>query len=160
MSTQHARFLKRLNESQAGLFAFALWLHNRGDTVEIPGMKRAPDAADHALYADEGDLFYVRGSVRRRIEVKTLRVDFSGNHDWPFREIFISSQATVERAAGGVSWWVTVNRKLTKAVVIPASTSDKWFLVERRASNTGNLESFYAAPNSCGIFRSIEVPDG
>ena len=157
MSRQHAKFLARLLGSNPGRFAFAYWLNDRhGYTVELPPIKGAPTAAEHRLYADKGDVFAWKAGPRLRIEVKTLNVTFSCRADWPFREVFVSSVATVFRAFEETYAWVNVSQDLRAAVIVEGSTWESWYVVTKLVSNTGNVESNFAAPLDKVTFISLD----
>jgi hypothetical protein len=153
MSDQHARFLKRLDASMPAVFAVAQMQHAKGRTVEIPALRRAPTAAEHEHYIDGGDLFVM---VRHRIEVKWLRVNFTGADDWPFREVFVSNVASVDRANGEVAAYVSVSRDLHHVAIVERSTKPHWYVVEKLVSNTGNLERNYACPLREVIFEPLQ----
>jgi hypothetical protein len=157
MSSQHAKFLERLRGSNPGRFAFAYWVNSRGFTVEIPPILEAPTAAEHDAYADNGDLFAWKKSGKRlRLEVKTLGITFSSVDDWPYREVFVSNVAAVDRASD-VYAWVSVSHDLAFAAIVKATTWETWYKTTCRVSNTGNDETNYAAPLEEVRFISICV---
>lgn len=158
MSSQHDKFLARLRASKPGVFAFAYWLNDsRKFTVEIPPTEEAPTAAEHAKFADSGDLFaWKKSGPRLRIEVKTLTVTFTGRQDWPFREVFVDSVLSVNRSIGDVYAWVSVSADLKAAVMVKESTWEAWYPVTKLNSNTGNEETFYAAPLDAVTFISLD----
>lgn len=146
MNAQHERFLARLAASRQAVFAVAKMQMMKGRTVEIPPVKFAPTAADAERFVDAGDLFI---TVRRRVEVKHLGVNFTGAEDWPFNgEILVSNVAAVDRANGDVFAYVSVSNDLRCAAIVEGSTREFWYPVEKTAKNTGNLERYYACPIS------------
>ncbi|MES2695096.1 MAG: hypothetical protein V4773_16605 [Verrucomicrobiota bacterium] len=146
MGEQHQRFLSRLGASSRAVFAVALAQHLKGRAVEIPPLAFAPDAREHSRYVDGGDLYVTVGESRLRFEVKHLGVEFTCRSDWPFREVFVSNAAAVERAEGSAKFYVSVNKSITHAAVISDRTSGEWYIREARARNTGNFERYYACP--------------
>jgi len=152
MSEQHEKFLQRLAASSQAVLAVARNQHRKGRTVEIPPLHFAPTAAVHEKYSDGGDLYVV---TRRRIEVKHLGVNFTGPFDWPFKEVLVSSAASVERAKGSVLYYVSVSNDLSCACIIPGDTSERWYKVEKLNSVTGNVEKFYACPIACAQFEEL-----
>lgn len=140
---QHDKFLERLANSSGAVFAVALNQHKKGRTVEIPPVRYAPTAGDAEGFVDEGDLVIVTRSI---IEVKQIRHSFTGRADWPFKEALVSNKAAVDRRINSVAAYVTVGGNLSHACVIPRSTRPHWHVVEKLASNTGNVEKFYACP--------------
>ena len=157
MSNQHAKFLERLDGSQRGVWAFGYWLNSRGYTVEIPPIERAPSAAEHRNFTDNGDLFaWKTGGARLRIEVKTLGIIFSCREDWPFPEVFVSSVDSVHRTIEEVYAWVSVSNDLGVAAMIKATTWETWYKTTKLNRNTGNAEVYYAAPLEEVRFFSIK----
>jgi hypothetical protein len=152
MSEQHDKFLKRLGASSPAVLAVAAYYHGQGRLVEIPPISRAPVASEAENYVDEGDLSLL---TRHRVEVKGLNVKFSSSKDWPFREIFISNVASVDRANGKVSAYISVSSDLRCAAIVKTTTTDHWYKVKVKASNTGNMEDFYACPVGLAVFVSL-----
>lgn len=144
--SQHEKFLARLRGSEPGRWAFGYWLGSRGYDVLIPATREAPTAAQHRDFADKGDLFATKAGVCLRIEVKTLGITFTGRDDWPFREVFVSSVASVHRSIEEVYAWVSVSNDLRAAVMVKATTWETWYKTTCLVSNTGNVEANYAAP--------------
>jgi len=153
MSTQHSKFLDRLGKSSASVFAVAEHLHANGASIEIPKVGYAPTASELDGYLDEGDIFII---TKKRLEVKGLGVDFSGPGDWPFGDYaLVSNKAAVERAGSSVSAYISVSKNLKNAAIIWLASKPFWFLVEKKASNTGNMEKYYACPLSHVEFVSL-----
>ena len=123
---QHAKFIDRLRGSKRGQWAFAYWLNSQGYWTMIPPIKEAPTAAEHKKYRDKGDVFaWEEGGPRLRVEVKTLGIVFTGPRDWPYREVFVASEASVRRAIGDVFAWVSVSDDLAAAAIVEETTSDE-----------------------------------
>jgi len=142
-----AEFEARLDNSVAPMFQFAQYLHTKGISLEIPGLKKKGQNGVPMDYKDKGDLFIVHNDGRKsRIEVKSITANFTGREDYPFEFIFISSKATVERARDEVERWVILSRDRKYFASIHKDTQDTWFEVEKYASNTRKNEWFYAAP--------------
>ncbi len=159
-SEQHARFLRRLKRSSDAVFKVARWLHDRGRIVEIPTIQFSPTTTAAPNFFDDGDLFSIdpKTGDRRRIEVKHRSTIFTGAADWPFKDVFVSSVKSVERALGGVAAYVTVSHDLRAIAVITHETSSAWYIVEEVASNTNNKERYYACP--LGLVRFYRLTNG
>jgi hypothetical protein len=153
MSDQHLRFLDRLRGSSPGVFAFGYWLHRKGYTIEIPGLKFAPTANDAIHYVDSGDLFIVK--PRERYDVKHLSRTFSSGQDFPFPDAFVANVPAVDRA-DDVALYVSISNDLKCAALIPPITKPEWRIKETRASNTGNVERFYACPLRYVTFEALQ----
>jgi len=153
---QHDKFLGRLVASVDGVFAVAKWLHLQGYTITIDGMRKAPTAADADGFLDDGDIFAMKdeGPVRL-LQVKRIGKSFSSRLDWPFGEVFVSSKAAVDRLAH-VDSYLTLSHDMIGLVIVESKTRDKWYLVDRRASNTGNVETFYACPLADALFTRMD----
>lgn len=145
---QHSRFLKRLDDSREAVFIVAEWLHKKGFTVKIPGISYAKVAADHMQHVDDGDLFIKRSKDQdwMRVEVKQMRFDFENK--WPYPIFFVAGKKSIDRADPFPVAYVIVSKSLTHAGIVYGNTRHKWFEHKTIASNTGNVEMFYACENS------------
>jgi len=148
MSGQHDRFLERLKNSSRAVFVIAQMQHAKGHTVEIPKTRFAPTAAEADQYLDDGDLI-VDGE---RIEIKHRDIDFTSRADWPYRDMFVSNVAAVERAGDEVTAYMVVSKDYSHVATIPRSTKDYWYTVEVLAKNTGNVERNYSCPIDYVVF--------
>jgi hypothetical protein len=146
----HRRFLRDLDGSRHSMFVVAEWLHKKGYSVEIPAIRYAPTAADHAEYSDNGDVFvfcYWNYDVRHRYEVKRLDVCFGGRHSWPFgNRIYVDKASKVEKAKGDVIGWVTVSNDYRALAVIPRNTSQHWEKIEVNNRKSGKVDLTYSCP--------------
>lgn len=145
---QHQKFLDRLTNSADAVFVVARYLHNKGFTVEISGLKKAPTASQHKQFVDDGDIYIIKNGQRERVEVKGISKQFTGEDDYPFDQIMISSENTVNRIKDKVSYWVIVSSDKNYMAIINGSTHNQWRVIERKTSNTGNVERNYVALKS------------
>jgi hypothetical protein len=152
MSEQHSKFVSRLRESTSAVFVVAQWLHAKGKTVELPHLRVAPTAAEADSYVDSGDIVLVE---RKRVEVKHLGVAFDSAETWPFREVFVSNKAAVDRSFHEVAAWISVSSDLQALAIVTAGTREHWYLKNVHAKNTGNVEQFYVCPLDRVEFRKI-----
>lgn len=154
MSSQHDRFLARLAASSEAVFAVARWLHRAGRRVEIPPIAFSPTAGDAEFFVDRGDLYVLEAGVRKTIQVKRIRREFTCAADWPFRgEALVGNRRSVERVVS--SAYVTVSSDLRCAAIVGEETRPLWYLTKKVAGNTGNEEEFYACPLEAVVFRVI-----
>jgi hypothetical protein len=154
MSDQHARFQERLAASWRAVFLVAQKQYAQGRDVEIPGLHIAPSADEAEAYVDGGDLMVV---VRHRIEVKHLSINFTGAADWPFRDgVFVSNEAAVNRANGGVYAYVSVSQDFRYCAIIGRRTRPTWRIKECRVNNTGNIERNYICPLEGVVFEKLD----
>jgi hypothetical protein len=141
MTEQHAKFQNRLRSSSNAVAVVASWLNRKGKHIEIPSMRISPTADQASDYLDGGDLYIIE---KKRVEVKHLGINFTSADDWPFREIFISNVAAVDRSFDQVSAWVSVSQDMGYIAVVKPDSREHWYISEKKASNTGNVESYYA----------------
>jgi hypothetical protein len=151
VNDQHARFLGRLDRSTEAVAAVASWLEQQGREVDVPAIRRAPSAKVADEYLDIGDILMIC-----RVEVKQISRPFTCRSDWPFREYLISNKASVDRAWPNVIAYVTANPSLSHLAIVASHTRRHWYVTEKRASNTGNVESFYACKLDHVKFCSME----
>jgi hypothetical protein len=159
MTDQHRRFLERLRKSSDAVEAVACWLERNGFQVEVPQLRYAPTAAEHEKYSDNGDIIIIGGGkptdIGKRVEVKQITPPFTGPHDWPFKEAFVSGMSHVDKAGDSVLAYVTVNHDLRCGAVMTMETRPLWYVRETLDRNTGNMAKFYACPLSHVLFRKI-----
>jgi hypothetical protein len=144
----HEDFVGRLIASSPAVFAVGLWLHRKGYSVLIPGLRIAPSPEQYADYLDDGDLFaFVHYAVRHRYEVRHLpTTHFTSRSDWPFgNRIFVDQIFKVDRAKNVVAY-VTISDDLKTIVVIPANTREHWKPIKVFNTTTHREEDTYACP--------------
>lgn len=147
MSEQHAKFQQRFIHSSRAVFAHAEHLHVSGYRVEIPPLRVAPTAADHAEYADDGDLFVLPGGDWRvRYEVKGLGYDFESRGTWPHRRFYVDRKHRIDSEFDKISAWVYLNPALTHFALVLPHTRPHWFVHNGFNSKTGNYEDNYCCP--------------
>jgi|KBSMisStaDraftv2_1062788.scaffolds.fasta_scaffold104582_3 hypothetical protein len=147
----HEDFASALIASAPAVFAVGLWLHRKGYSVEIPGLRIAPSPAQYADYLDDGDLFvfvYWHYDVRHRYEVRHLPdTHFTSRRDWPFgNRIFVDRVAKVDRAGADVIAYVTVSDDLKAIAVIPRNTREHWRKIDVFNTRTNRMEDTYSCP--------------
>jgi hypothetical protein len=156
MSDQHRHFLERLDASVPAVFAVGINQYAKGRSIYMPALRRAPSAADHLLFVDAGDLFVEDHQWgRHRFEVKGTGYDFSCRKDWPFKEAFVGSVDTINRTDELAAWYVTVSPDFRSVALVGRSTRPHWREVEKRMSNTGNVERKYACPLEHVVFQQL-----
>ena len=162
MSENHDAFVNRLKSSRAAVFRVAEWIHRgdnygQGRSVYIPAIRICPPNENPADYFDDGDLFVNDGEKGRlKLEVKhKQKLKFTNHNDYPFKDVFVSNEATVKRNWGTVEAYIIVNDEMTHAIIIPSDTKDKWVIREVVASNTQRLERYYVCPLELVSFRKI-----
>lgn len=142
--TVHQQFLARLDKSHEAVIAVASWLSNRGNSVTISGLHRAPTAADWQDFADSGDLF-----INQRVEVKCLTHDFTCHEDWTFKDKFIvCAKAPFDRYQPKPYAFVYVNKSHTHAgIVVVSQTQQHWWTEDKEDKNyPGAPKTFYVMP--------------
>jgi hypothetical protein len=159
VTATHKRFLNDLDGSRHSMFVVAEWLHGQGYSVEIPAFRKAPTAADHAEYSDDGDVFvfvHWHYDVRRRYEIKNLSVCFTSRSDWPFgNRIYVDRAAKVERAAKDVIGWITVSSDFGALAIIPSNTSEHWRKIEVFNKKSNRWEWTYSCPLAYATFELL-----
>lgn len=167
MMGQHQRFLERVRQSHAAVFAVAEYYHNLGKeySVQIAALRLAPTAADAPEYSDDGDLILNRliveqwkgGGVfwRWRVEVKHRPdIPFTCAADYPYDTIMVAKQESVDKADDAATY-VTVSADLRYGAFIPIRTRPVWKEMECRAGNTGNIERQYLCPKPLARFERL-----
>lgn len=157
MSDQHSGFLQRLRSSWPAVFAVAVDQYLKGRSVEIAATRFAPTASEAERFVDQGDLIVTDHEAQAcyRYEVKGLKVEFTSPADWPFREVFVSNVASVNRAGDAAAAYISVNAKHTHCAIIQRKTKPHWYVVERLVKNTGNVERNYACPLNLVTFEEL-----
>ena len=82
--SDHAKFIKHLEESEEAVWSVAQWLQGKGYLVSVAPMSKSKNGKEMKDHVDNGDLF-----INQRVEVKHLSKDFKNAEDWPFKDRFI-----------------------------------------------------------------------
>lgn len=138
----HAKFLAHLDQSNAGVYRVAMWLHSLGVPVSIPVAPRVAARSDWKDGADNGDLY-----IQQRIEVKQLSVQFTSQADWPFRDKFIvCAKHAFDRATPKPYAYVILSKDGNYAATVKTSSSARWRVEKRTDSRyEGVAQDLYFA---------------
>lgn len=112
--TNSDKFVSHLKASEDARWLVARWLSGRGHTVTLKPLSIRPTSADHAEYADDGDIQTELG----RFEVKRLGVDFTGAADWPFKDYIVCGKNSWDRADPKPYVFITLSNNMKFAGVL------------------------------------------
>ena len=150
----HQRFLKHLSESTKAVSVVGEWLTRKGRTVQISGIHSSDDYDERMKYTDEGDLF-----ILQRIEVKKRSLDFTCAEDWPHGDKFIvCAKHSWDNAIVKPVRYIILNKSMTHAAMVSASTLKTWTVEKRRDSRYEGdeaVQEFYFCPISSVTFTEI-----
>lgn len=150
----HEQFLADLRNSSLGVFVVADYLLDRGFSCRLPARSYAPTHADWKEHADGGDLF-----IDQRIEVKHLSADFTGAHDWPFKDFMVCNQHSFDNAKPKPWAYFILNKNAdTVAIVLVGKTKKSWTVCERTDGRNNHKQHFYLCPLDLVVFRNIKKP--
>lgn len=135
-------FLADFDRQDASVDAVGRLLVRAGYSVFRPQSQLRPTAEVRRLYADCGDLI-----VRKRVEVKHRKIDFTCEDEFPFSTVFIDECYHVDRFnPNTLDAYYIVNAKLTHAAVIRAFTRKWWKVESNRDPAQDRVCDFYAMP--------------
>lgn len=145
---KHKLFCDHLAGSHAATWFAAYWLSTFWDMrVEVAPLKFAMSPAMADRFSDDGDLFVLKEDGRRLIvDVKGLKATFSGRHDWPFREVFVSSARSVHRLGERTEAYVSVSSDFAAVAIIKRETWPSWYTREVYNGVFKQAEQKYCCP--------------
>ena len=138
--SNHAKFLKHLDASGAGVDRVMQWLLSRGHVVTRQPSSRAPSHQDWKAHVDRGDLF-----LHKRIEVKHLSQCFSSSDDWPYPSVMICAAHSFDASQPEPHAYILLNTEMTyAAIIMVADTKNRWW-IEKRPDHryTDVVQRFY-----------------
>ncbi len=156
----HEEFKKALKASEGPRWAVARWIGEKhGFEVVMPAMRVAPTHKEWNQYADDGDIIVKRGGAPDcRVEVKRLRIPFTGAADWPYGDtMIVCAKHSYDRAEPKPDVYVICNKTMTRAALIfPRHTFHLWTADIRQDRRPGRTpQTFYLCPTSAVSFREI-----
>lgn len=164
----HSRFLRHLDQSQAGVARVAKWIATAGGRPVVPETTRASRASEWKRHADDGDILLA--NPERRIEVKHIQQDFTCAADWPFSRMMVCGKAAFDRANPKPLAIVQLNREMTHvAVIMGADHPDWWWERTRDSRYEGySQEVYFTRPDRPRYFsleeeslnEEMEAPNG
>jgi hypothetical protein len=119
-------FEQDLYRSHQAVMLIAAQLTRRGNDVLIPGLKVRPDASQRAAFRDGGDLQIKHGNEWRAVEVKQRKNDFTGKHDYPYKDVIVDTCTIVDRLQPPALMYVVLNPSGTHAAIIDDKTRPVW----------------------------------
>jgi hypothetical protein len=152
---KHEEFINRLYKSQDAVFCVAKWIHSKGYSIKIPVTRYKPYGSNPLDYVDDGDIYVEQNDQWNRFDVKHLSTNFTGLHDWPFKETIVSSKRPVDRANPTSKAYIIVNTPMTHIAIVWRNTREHWYIKELMPKNYQKLEEFYICPNKYVDFRSL-----
>lgn len=150
-------FEKSLNSSVGPVFAFAEFLHRKGVTIEIPGLKKRGFNGVPNDYKDNGDLFIINPNGERlRIEIKALNTEFTCRADFPYKFLIVANKIPVDRANGEISNWIMISKDRKHFASISKDTRDSWVEKELWAKNSRQYEWFYVTDPDVATWHNMK----
>jgi len=148
---QHARFRERLEKSKVAVEAWARNLRRHGWHVTVPETQSGETPELSKQFSDRGDILAEKGWQREWWQVKNSSRNWTGRHDFPFKELYLSAP----------TWWeknphvhnhVTLTSDLQYYAAAFMISKEHWYIKEMLAGNTGNFELTWASPLSYVTF--------
>ena len=135
-------FKADLDASTEAALVVARYFHRKGYGVTLPGKKVRDHAANRAAFADGGDLL-----VHIPYEVKCRSIDFTGRADFPYATVFVDVVHAWENKKPKPQGYMIVNRTMTCALWISASTRPSWVMKSGvMDARVGRHRDFYECP--------------
>ena len=122
MTSNHNRFLEKLERSEQYIWLVSRWFHKSGYSVSIPVAPKALRPQDWKKYSDQGDLY-----IQLRVEVKAPEIVFTGKDDWPHKEFFICNKYQYDRAEPKPQMFFIMSLDGRYAGMVNNETTDQWY---------------------------------
>jgi len=143
----HLAFQQHLRQSGDIVWFVARWLWSQGNTVTVNKMVIAPKHKQWKAYADHGDLEIVKDGYKQRVEVKGLKVSFTGARDWPYPDFIVCAKHSFDHANPKPAFYIIVGADRRALAVVDTKNVTKWGIVTRIDSRYHKVEQdFYTCP--------------
>jgi hypothetical protein len=139
----HTRFVQHLNDSKHGVWLVANWLNEKqGLNVTVNASSVSKGYEDRMDHVDSGDLY-----ISQRVEVKSLSAEFTGKHDWPFKDqLIVCAKHSYDNATPKPYMYVLLNKAKTHAIIIMGRDHGKWTVKKYNDKRYENMtQDFYIA---------------
>jgi hypothetical protein len=121
--SEERRFRVEVDRSWEAVQAIAWHYRRLGYAVAIPEPRLRPSFDERAGYGDDFDIAV---GERWRFEVKWRGIDFTSKADFPYPTAFVDRAAKAAKTVHLLAGYLTVNKQLTHAALIPAHTRSRW----------------------------------
>lgn len=150
--SDHAKFIKHLEESEEAVWSVAQWLQGKGYLVSVAPMSKSKNGKEMKDHVDNGDLF-----INQRVEVKRLGVNFTNADDWPFGDKFIvCGKNAFDRAIPKPYAYIILSNDKKRAAIVMADSSSNWTVEKRKDSRYESvIQDFYFCPKNLVSFVGI-----
>ena len=147
LDLNHLAFQQHLRQSGDVVWFVARWLWSQGNTVTVNKMVIAPEHKQWTAYADHGDLEIVKDGYKQRVEVKGLKVSFTGAKDWPFQDFIVCAKHSFDNAKPKPAFYIIVSADRRALAVVDTHSFGRWEMVKRDDSRYYKVaQEFYTCP--------------
>ena len=127
-------------KSQKAVLSVAGYFQRKGKAVYLPSIKVRPEDAHHKDYQDKGDLFVKEG----KIQIKHLSREFTSLETFPFDPVIVDEQYKIKAQEDKPPiMYVSVEKHLRGALIIPWSTNTAWTSEEKTDSKQQNSKRVF-----------------
>jgi hypothetical protein len=138
------KFFQQLRTGHRYAERVAERLRARGLSAEVTPMEIRADIHARHLFADETDLRV--GNARRRVDVKSRSLVFTGPHDYPCSTAFVDTVSSWEQKTHKPCAVVLISQPTNGLAVVPRSSRARWTREKRRDRYREILDWFYMVP--------------
>lgn len=145
-NSNHERFKKHLKASEVARWVTAIKLGEMGYDVLVPAQTVADTHEEWKRHADKGDLLISGNGLSewKRVEVKRLKVNFTGESDWPFGSKFIVCAKHSFDLADKKPWFYVIWSNDWKGVAfVYGKDKDRWYVETRMDGRYDEVEQEY-----------------
>lgn len=127
----HQDILENVRKSKNGVSRVAEWFNTKGYAVTLPPAPVTDSPyKDRMKFVDSGDLF-----IHQRIEVKVRDLEFTSPQDYPFKDgVYVCAQHSFDNAVPKPYAYILLNKSMTHAAIVMASSRSTWDIREVRDS--------------------------
>ena len=135
-------FKERFSKSHDAVMLMARHFMLQGFDVTVSGVRCRPSREQWREFSDTGDL-----SIHTKIEVKQISAQFTGPHDWPFKDFIVCGKESFDRAEkrGQVPcrYYILNPQGTHYGMIHVAGTRARWHEGGRMDGRRGEMGEFY-----------------
>lgn len=139
-----AKFVRELGVGHRWAQVVAKHLQQRRLSVEVTPMELREHVDERHLFADEIDLTV--GNARRRVDVKSRDLAFTGPHDYPYPTAFVDTVSGWEKKKHKPCAIVLISQRTNGLAVIRRSTRMAWSQEEHFDRRRKINDMFFMVP--------------
>lgn len=150
-------FARDLHLSERAVYVVTSFLRHKGFSVTLPPITVRKRGESVRAHTDSFDLEAEQHGQRFLVEVKRRGVEFTGAHDFPYREVIIDAAAHYDTLQRRPRWYFLLNSPCDVALVARGDNPTLWQRKRIHSNKRGRERDYYLAPIELFETRAMET---